>query len=72
MPKGKKRRKGPTPRLEDIKRAQEMLGKGLTYSQVSWAILKREDTKTIWRWAQYDLGELKKELSTGGDLHIGE
>lgn len=56
---------GRPPRIKDIKKAQELRKKGLSFAQISYAVLKREDKKTIYRWCKIDVGKkYPEELST--------
>ena len=40
----------PRIRVKERKKAQKMAEAGLTYREISRALLNREDPKTIWRW----------------------
>lgn len=43
------------PRINDILRAQELRKQNMSYREISWALLKREDPKTIHRWIHTDV-----------------
>lgn len=56
MKKLKSKTTGRPPRTKDIIQAKKLRMAGLTIRAISWAILKRDDPKTIHRWLNYSVG----------------
>lgn len=46
---------GRKPNTKLILKAQELIKKGLSYSEVSRLLLNRIDKKTIYRWVRYKI-----------------
>ncbi len=49
---------GRPPRYKDIKKAQEMRKRGLSFREISKLLLKRNDPTTIFRWMKYDVSKM--------------
>jgi hypothetical protein len=61
MRKFKTKPTGRPPRIKDIKKTISLRKKGLSIREISRAVLKREDPRTIHRWLTSGVG---KKLST--------